>query len=434
MKETAYLISTSRGSVVDEAALIRALREGWIQGAGVDVFEREPVDPENPILKMDNVVVSPHSLCHTDEFFKGTWDQKLRQASQIISGEIPEALVNREVLEAGDIEVAEELLVNLDARDPTAGEEVWENHGTMDDFQMLGAPVVEQRDFGVGVSFNENGRSGDTYESIEDAPPGILGPDPSRSIEIWVWNETIATEETLVAWGKRGGPDGSNMSFNYGNHGAYGAVGHWGSPDLGWNNGGGAPAPEEWHHLVYTFDGDDTGTTRVYADGCLVAFDCEFTNEEVLGPGALNAHPGKIRIAQQTEGDGVNLTLGLQGKILVSKVRVHDGVLTADQIANNYEVELPEFQPGPDEICDDGIDNDRDGDADCDDDGVPDGLEVLACILLADCDGDGAEDKYEANKECVQNPECVPAGMSTEEHEAGLMTDFGEFDFGELLR
>ena len=102
MKETAYLISTSRGSVVDEAALIRALREGWIQGAGVDVFEREPVDPENPILKMDNVVVSPHSLCHTDEFFKGTWDQKLRQASQIISGEIPEALVNREVLEKAE--------------------------------------------------------------------------------------------------------------------------------------------------------------------------------------------------------------------------------------------------------------------------------------------------------------------------------------------
>ena len=70
----------------------------------------------------------------------------------------------------------------------------------------------------------------------------------------------------------------------------------------------------------------------------------------------------------------------------------------------------------------------------CDDDGVPDGLEVLACILLADCDGDGAEDKYEANRECVQNPECVPLGMSTGEHEAGLMTDFGEFDFGELLR
>jgi len=72
--------------------------------------------------------------------------------------------------------------------------------------------------------------------------------------------------------------------------------------------------------------------------------------------------------------------------------------------------------------------------ADCDDDGVPDGFEVLACMLLADCDADGVEDKNEANNACVQNPECVPAGMSTEEHEVGLLTDFGEFNFGELLR
>jgi len=63
---------------------------------------------------------------------------------------------------------------------------------------------------------------------------------------------------------------------------------------------------------------------------------------------------------------------------------------------------------------------------DCDGDGVLDGNEIFACMLTADCDSDGAGDKYETNKECVQNPVCVPAGMSTEEHEVGLMTDFGE--------
>ena len=99
MKTNAYLISTSRGSVVDEAALIQALQQGLIRGAGLDVFEQEPIDPDNPLLKMDNVVVSPHSLCHTDEFFKGSWNGKLRQAAQILRGEIPEALVNGEVLE-----------------------------------------------------------------------------------------------------------------------------------------------------------------------------------------------------------------------------------------------------------------------------------------------------------------------------------------------
>ena len=98
MKSTAYLISTSRGPVVDETSLIQALQEGWIRGAGIDVFEQEPVDPDNPILGMDNVVVSPHSLCHTDEYYKLAWSGKLRQAAQILRGEIPDALVNTEVL------------------------------------------------------------------------------------------------------------------------------------------------------------------------------------------------------------------------------------------------------------------------------------------------------------------------------------------------
>ena len=254
--------------------------------------------------------------------------------------------VVREELEVGDIEVAEELLVSLDARDPTAGEDFWENHGTMDDFQIVGAPVVEQRDFGIGVSFNENGRSGDSYESMEIAPEGIVGPDPTRSIEIWVWPSTDnPNEETLVGWGKRGGPEGSNMGFLYGNNAAHGAVGHWGSPDLGYNDGGGVPASGEWHHLVYTYDGE---TTRVYTDNCLVASECNLSNEEFLGFGRINTHTGtKIRLAQQTEGDGVGMTLGLQGRILVSKLRIHDGVLSPEQIEHNYETELPEFSPGP---------------------------------------------------------------------------------------
>jgi len=99
MKSTAYLISTSRGSVVDEPALIGALEQGWIRGAGLDVFEQEPVDPNNPLLKMDNVVVSPHSLCHTDEYYMGAWSDKLSQAAKILRGEIPHSIVNKEVLE-----------------------------------------------------------------------------------------------------------------------------------------------------------------------------------------------------------------------------------------------------------------------------------------------------------------------------------------------
>jgi len=60
MKKTAYLINNARGPVVDEKALVRALKEGWIAGAGLDVFEQEPTPVDNPLLKLDNVVVAPH--------------------------------------------------------------------------------------------------------------------------------------------------------------------------------------------------------------------------------------------------------------------------------------------------------------------------------------------------------------------------------------
>jgi len=60
MKETAIFLNTGRGATVDEAALIKALQEGWIAGAGLDVFEKEPIEPDNPMLKMDNVILTAH--------------------------------------------------------------------------------------------------------------------------------------------------------------------------------------------------------------------------------------------------------------------------------------------------------------------------------------------------------------------------------------
>jgi phosphoglycerate dehydrogenase-like enzyme len=60
MKPTAVLINVARGSVVDEAALIHALREGWIAGAALDVFEQEPLADDSPLWAMDNVIISPH--------------------------------------------------------------------------------------------------------------------------------------------------------------------------------------------------------------------------------------------------------------------------------------------------------------------------------------------------------------------------------------
>ena len=94
MRPTAVLINTSRGPVVDEEALIEALSEGRIAGAGLDVFEREPVDPGNPLLKMDNVVVTPHTAGTTWD----TWARRARFAydniERVRRGEAPLAVVN----------------------------------------------------------------------------------------------------------------------------------------------------------------------------------------------------------------------------------------------------------------------------------------------------------------------------------------------------
>jgi len=100
MKKTAFLINAARGPIVDEAALIRALNEGWIRGTGLDVFEQEPIQNDNPLLKMDNVILSPHALAQTDQTFSNMWDIIVKQMATILRGEVPRTLVNEDVLES----------------------------------------------------------------------------------------------------------------------------------------------------------------------------------------------------------------------------------------------------------------------------------------------------------------------------------------------
>jgi len=70
MKKSAYLINTARGPVIDEPALVEALKEGRIAGAGLDVFAIEPIEPDNPLLKLDNVILTPHIAFKTEEALK----------------------------------------------------------------------------------------------------------------------------------------------------------------------------------------------------------------------------------------------------------------------------------------------------------------------------------------------------------------------------
>jgi len=97
MKPSAYFINTARGSVVDEVALIKALDEKWIAGAGLDVFEQEPVAPDNPLLRMDNVVVTPHSASYSDASFQRLRTCVGQEAARVLSGKWPRNVVNKTV-------------------------------------------------------------------------------------------------------------------------------------------------------------------------------------------------------------------------------------------------------------------------------------------------------------------------------------------------
>ena len=94
MKSSAYIINTARGPVIDEPALIKALQEKQIAGAGLDVFEQEPVDPDNPLLKMDNVIALPHSASFSDASFRRLARSVGQEAARVVSGKWPRNVVN----------------------------------------------------------------------------------------------------------------------------------------------------------------------------------------------------------------------------------------------------------------------------------------------------------------------------------------------------
>ncbi len=99
MKPTAHLINVARGPVIDQQALTDALQERVIRGAALDVFEQEPIDPKDPLLELDNVIVAPHAICWTDELFLGVGRSAGQSVLDVAAGRIPKHIVNLEVLE-----------------------------------------------------------------------------------------------------------------------------------------------------------------------------------------------------------------------------------------------------------------------------------------------------------------------------------------------
>jgi glyoxylate reductase len=98
MKRTAILINTARGAVVDTNALVKALSEGWIAGAGLDVFEEEPLSPNHPLTAFKNVVLTPHIGSATYEARHAMAELVAENLIAFYEGRKPPTLVNKEVL------------------------------------------------------------------------------------------------------------------------------------------------------------------------------------------------------------------------------------------------------------------------------------------------------------------------------------------------
>jgi D-3-phosphoglycerate dehydrogenase len=98
MGKKPFLLNTSRGPIVDEKALIQALEQGLISGAGLDVLEKEPPDLLNPLLKMENVILTPHVSFYSVESISELKRRTAKNVSEVLMGRRPGSVVNREVM------------------------------------------------------------------------------------------------------------------------------------------------------------------------------------------------------------------------------------------------------------------------------------------------------------------------------------------------
>jgi D-3-phosphoglycerate dehydrogenase len=98
MKKNSYIINVSRGGIIDETALYKALKNGWIAGAATDVLEEEPPSPDNPLLKLPNFIATPHMAWSSEATLKEVQIMAANEVLRVFRGGFPKNLVNKEVL------------------------------------------------------------------------------------------------------------------------------------------------------------------------------------------------------------------------------------------------------------------------------------------------------------------------------------------------
>jgi phosphoglycerate dehydrogenase-like enzyme len=98
MKPGTFIVNTARGPIIDQSALIRALKNGQVRGAALDVFETEPLESDSPLLTLENVILTSHSIAWTEELFRDMGQVDCEGALSVRRGEAPDHVVNKDVL------------------------------------------------------------------------------------------------------------------------------------------------------------------------------------------------------------------------------------------------------------------------------------------------------------------------------------------------
>ncbi len=218
---------------------------------------------------------------------------------------------------------AGELLVDLEASDFATGASKWPQHkaqtGIPGDFIPKGTPTRQVIAGAEAVIFDGDG----DYFTGPVTTDALHAPGAKYSVEVWVYQGNAHAKESLVSWGKRGGPDGTLAGFRYGTDLDFGAWSRWGPGDMGFVR---LPSLGKWNHLAYTYDGN---LQAVYVDG-------ELEVSRVVG--MMNPHDRlpiylgiEIEADLTTASEYVNFSGG------IGKLRIHSKALNGDQVRQAYE-------------------------------------------------------------------------------------------------
>jgi len=226
------------------------------------------------------------------------------------------------------------VLVRLDATGLPAGPLAsWTNTGS------LGGAFTAEID--VPQVAAVAGINGVTFDGANDwyvgpvAPASVTG-NGSRTVLAWVFNPALATEETVAAWGRRGGGNGTLASYIHGNHAIWGAVGQWGNvADVGW---GGAQRTAAWTFVAYTYDGTSL-TTSVYTDGRLSAAELNGPlNTWAVSTGGASL---PFMVGAQSNADGSRGAI--PASLTIAKLEIHDRAVTAAEVAAAFNADAAAF-------------------------------------------------------------------------------------------